>query len=80
LLLSKMSAERRCVSHWVFLVSREAAATVGRGQRRHTVVVAHHHQGGELAAQPLNLDPVRDGLKAAHPFLPVTSERRSRGR
>jgi hypothetical protein len=77
--LSKMSAKRRCVSYGVFLVSVEAAATVGRGQRRHRVVVAHHHRVGKLAAQPVNLDPVRDGLKAAHPFLLVTSERRSRG-
>jgi hypothetical protein len=70
--LSKMSAERRCVSHGVILVSMEATATVGRGQRRHTVVVAHHHRGGELAErldlEPVrdgNLDRVRDGLKAA---------------
>ncbi|HEY7276508.1 MAG TPA: hypothetical protein VH594_11130 [Trebonia sp.] len=43
---------------------------VGREQRREAGAVAHHRRVGELAAQRLDLDPVSDGLKVTHRFLP----------
>jgi hypothetical protein len=43
---------------------------VRREQRREAVVVAHHRRVGELAAQRLDLDAVRDGLKVAHRIPP----------
>ena len=39
-------------------------------QRREAGAVAHHRRVGELAAQRLDLDPVSDGLKVTHRFLP----------
>ena len=39
-------------------------------QRREAVVVAHHRRVGELAAQRLDLDAIRDGLKVAHRVPP----------
>jgi hypothetical protein len=41
---------------------------VGCEQRREAGAVAHHRRVGELAAQRLDLDPVRDGLKITHRF------------
>src|SRR6266568_1451360 len=42
--------------------------TVGCEQRREAGAVAHHRRVGELAAQRLDLDAVRDSLKVTHRF------------
>lgn len=43
-----------------------AQGTVRCEQRRQAGSVAHHHRVGELAAQRLDLDAVRDGLEVVH--------------
>jgi hypothetical protein len=47
---------------------------VGGEQRREAVIVAHHRRVGELAAQRLDLDAVRDGLNVTHRLPPCHIE------
>jgi hypothetical protein len=46
---------------------------VRREQRSEADPVAHHHRVSELAAQRLDLDSVRDGLKVTHWFRLLVS-------